>query len=222
MTAGRRTGLIGGTFDPVHYGHLDAAEAASRALQLDDVVFVPAHVPPHRSTQPLASAFHRFAMVALAIEGRSGLRVSDAELGRDGPSFTIDTLRAFHQLGIPPAQLFFIVGADAFAEIATWREFPGVLEAASFAVVARPGCRLEDALGSLPAVLRRVRQRPWSLERFDEPGVFPVEAVTRDVSATEVRTRIASGLDISDLVPPPVARHIAAHNLYEPVGDLHG
>src|SRR5262249_39122927 len=128
VTATRRMGLIGGTFDPVHYGHLDAADAARLALGLDEVTFIPAHVPPHRSAQPRASAFHRFALLALALAGRSGYHASDLELGRQGPSFTVDTLRDLHRQGWSPAQLFFIIGADAFAEIATWHEYPAVLD----------------------------------------------------------------------------------------------
>src|SRR5687767_388408 len=113
----RRIGVLGGTFDPVHYGHLDAAGAAQAALALDDVRLIPSHDPPHRPVDPLASAFHRFALLALAIDGRAGWRVSDAEVRRQGASYTIDTLRALHAEGCHPSQIFFIIGADAFAEI---------------------------------------------------------------------------------------------------------
>src|SRR5688500_12466904 len=110
----RRLGVLGGTFDPVHFGHLDAADAARSALALDEVRFVPSHDPPHRPGHPLSSPFHRFAMVALALDGRQGFAVSDVELSRKGSSYTWDTLRALHEAGWHPSQLFFIVGADAF------------------------------------------------------------------------------------------------------------
>ena len=126
-TAGR-VGLLGGTFDPVHQGHMAAAEAARRALSLDRVLFVPSHQPPHRPAEPRASAFHRFAMVSLAVASRDEFAASDRELRRPGPSFTADTLRELHASGTDPRQIFFIIGTDAFAEIASWRDYPALLE----------------------------------------------------------------------------------------------
>ena len=114
-----RLGVLGGTFDPIHLGHLDAADAARSALALDEVLFVPSHDPPHRPVEPRATAFHRFALTALAVNDRPGCRVSDLELVRDGGSYTSDTLRSLHAAGWPAWQIFFILGADAFAEIAT-------------------------------------------------------------------------------------------------------
>jgi nicotinate-nucleotide adenylyltransferase len=144
------------------------------------------------------------------------------ELVRDGASFTIDTLRTFHRSGLAPSQLFFIVGADAFAEVATWREFPAVLEAANFAVTARPGSPIEEALGRNPEVRQRVRrQLPHEGER-EQTAIFLVDARTRDVSSTDVRARIAAGSAIDDLVPPAVKQYILSHHLYERVDGLHG
>src|SRR6187401_454900 len=156
MKHGRRIGLLGGTFDPIHYGHLDAAEAARERLGLDEVRFIPSHVPPHREGGRLASVYHRFALVALAIQDRAGFRASAMELERDGHSFTVETLRHLHVEGYRPLQLFFIIGADAFAEIATWREYPGVLDAAHFVVIARPGMTPEAALARNPGLLVRL------------------------------------------------------------------
>jgi nicotinate-nucleotide adenylyltransferase len=215
-------GLLGGTFDPVHYGHLDAAEAARASLALDAVTFIPSHLPPHRPAQPRASAFQRFALLALALQGRAGCRLSDVELLREGPSFTIDTLRVFHQSGLGPLQLFFILGADAFAEVATWHEYPAVLDAANFAVMARPGSSIEDALARTPDVRTRVRPEPPHEGSLPRTAVFLVRARTRDVSSTDVRARIAAGDSIEGLVPPAVARHISSHHLYERVDELHG
>lgn len=214
-------GLIGGTFDPVHYGHLDAADAARLALGLDGVTFIPAHVPPHRAARPRASAFHRFALLALSIEGRAGYCVSDMELTREGPSFTVDTLRDLHRRGWRPAQLFFIIGADAFAEIATWREYPAVLEAAQFVVMARPGSSLDTSQWA-PELQRRMR--PAGSPDADDEGVaiHVVNARTRDISSSQVRARIAAGESIADLVPAAAADYIAAHHLYQPVDELHG
>lgn len=230
----RRLGVLGGTFDPIHYGHLDAGDAAQRALDLEQVCVIPARHPPHRRADPHASARHRVALVALAIEPRDGWRISDAELRRQGPSYTFDTLRELQTKGWTPSQIFFILGADAFADIATWRRFPEVLDEANFVAIARPGSSLDASLGRTDAVAARVK----TLEALHAPsggtGVFPIEAQTRDISSSEVRRRLAAGESIDDLVPPAVATYIAAHHLYvassqeregEPEGavdDLHG
>ncbi len=218
----RRLGVIGGTFDPVHYGHLDAADAATDALRLDEVHFIPSFDPPHRALDPQTSRYHRFAMVALAIADRPAYRASDLELLREGPSYTVETLRALHHDGWQPLQIFFVIGSDAFAEIAAWRAFPGVLDAANFAVIARPGTVLDAAIARTPALATRLRGPGQASASGSETGVFPVAARTRDVSSTMIRRRLAAGEPIDDLVPPPVARHILLNQLYRPVNELHG
>jgi nicotinate-nucleotide adenylyltransferase len=232
MRKGRRLGVLGGTFDPIHVGHLDAADAAQHALRLTDVLLVPSSDPPHRPSDPHASVFHRFAMVALAIQGRDRWRTSDAEVLRPGLSYTVDTLRAIHADGWERLQIFFILGADAFAEIATWHEFPGVLDNAHFAVITRPGTTMEAALARTPALGSRVRTAPFEPDLrptlSGSTGIFPVNARTRDVSSTTVRERLAARLPIDDLVTSAVARYIATNELYVPpfpsetVDDLHG
>jgi nicotinate-nucleotide adenylyltransferase len=219
MSGHRRLGVLGGTFDPIHFGHLDAGAAAQAAFGLDEVRLVPAHDPPHRPIDPRASAFHRFALAALAIGDRPAWRVSDVEVMREGPSYSFDTLRALHAEGWAALQIFFVLGADAFAEIATWKRFPDVLDAAHFAVVARPGTTLDAAMARTPELQARVR-RPG--DALSAPAIFLIEAHTRDVSSTAIRTRLAAGRSIEDLVPAAVARHIVAHQLYGAVDDLHG
>jgi len=218
----RRLGVLGGTFDPVHFGHVDAVVAARSALVLHDVLFVPLHDPPHRPADPHATAFHRCALVALAINGIAGYRVSDEELRRDGRSYTSDTLRALHAAGWSPLQIFFILGTDALAEIATWHEFPMVLDAAHFAVIARPGTTIEASLARTPGLRARVRQPPADPGTGGPTGIFLVEAATRDVSSTMVRRRLAARQPIDDLVTSAVAWHIAAHHLYGMERRLHG
>jgi nicotinate-nucleotide adenylyltransferase len=220
MTGGRKLGLLGGTFDPIHYGHLDAAEAARAALALDEILFVPAHDPPHKPIDPRATSFHRFALAALAVNDRPACRVSDLELAREGQSYTVDTLRTLHTTGWPASQLFFILGADAFAEIATWKEFPSVLDAAHFVVIARPGTTLDEAMARTP----ELRDRACSgSAHLDQPTrILLIPATTRDVSSTSIRERLAARLPIDDLVPSAVARHILTHHLYGAVGGLHG
>jgi nicotinate-nucleotide adenylyltransferase len=222
MIGHRRLGVLGGTFDPVHFGHLDAGDAAQSALGLDEVRLIPSHDPPHRVVDPRASAFHRFALVSLAVAARPSWRVSDVEVARQGASYSVDTLRALHAEGWNAAQIFFILGSDAFAEIATWRQFPDVLDAAQFVVVARPGVTLDEALSRTSQLRPRMREPADAGALTGETGVFLVEARTRDVSSTEIRTRLAAGRPIDDLVPASVARHITAHQLYGAVDDLHG
>jgi nicotinate-nucleotide adenylyltransferase len=217
-----RLGVLGGTFDPVHFGHLDAVEAARSALALSDILLVPSHDPPHRSIDPYASAFHRFAMVALATNSCPSYRISDLELLRQGNSYTSDTLRRLHEAGWEPWQLFFILGADAFAEIATWHEFPGVLDFANFVVVARPGTTIDRALARTPELRSRTRMPGTLAAERGSTGLYLVEAHTRDISSTLIRKRLAAREPIDDLVPSAVARHIAAHHLYQVENDLHG
>jgi nicotinate-nucleotide adenylyltransferase len=200
---GRRLGVLGGTFDPVHFGHLDAADAARTALGLDGVLFIPLHDPPHRPADPQASAFHRFAMVSLAVAERPGDGVSDMELQRAGTSYTWDTLRALQGQGWQAGELFVILGGDAFADIAMWHRYPSVLDCANFVVVTRPGTAADAALARNPELRSR-------------PNITLVEARTRDVSSTTIRQRIAQGRPIDDLVPAAVARHISTHHLYQP------
>ena len=185
----RRLGVFGGTFDPLHHGHLDAAAAARAVLTLDELVFLPAKDPPHRPQVPHATASHRFALTALAINGVDGYRVSDAELLREGRSYTADTLRQLHSSGWAPSQLFFIIGADAFAEIATWREYPTVLDLAHFAVIARPGTALQSAIARTSELQSRVRPLA-ALTIASGTAVFWVEASTRDISSTMIRARL--------------------------------
>jgi nicotinate-nucleotide adenylyltransferase len=209
-SADRRLGLLGGTLDPIHIGHLDAAEAARSALSLDEILVIPAHDPPHRRADPHASAFHRFAMVSLAIDDRAGYRASDIELRREGPSYSALTLRELHAAGWRPSQLVFIIGADAFAEIATWYDYPAILDACEFAVISRPGTTIAQAVARTPELNARIGRT-----------IHLVEAPTADVSSTTIRERLAAGGSIDGLVPPAVARHIARHQLYRTRDDLH-
>jgi nicotinate-nucleotide adenylyltransferase len=229
MTSGTRIGILGGTFDPVHAGHVDTALAARRALALDRVLVMPSGTPPHRPSHPSASRFHRFAMTALAVNGLAGLVASDLEIGSTAPSYTFDTLARLHQSGLAASQIFFITGADAFAEIATWSRYPHVLEMAHFVVVSRPGHAASAIASKLPALAARMRsvtvqpttaagpraQAAQVLEVLRQSlEVLLVDAATRDVSSTEIRQRLESRQSISGLVPPAVETYILQHGLY--------
>jgi nicotinate-nucleotide adenylyltransferase len=220
MTQQRRIGVLGGTFDPIHLGHLGAAEVARSALALDEVLLVPSHIPPHRSAQPDASGYHRFAMVALAVASAAGLAASDMELVREGRSYTAMTLRDLHRRGLRPSQIFFITGADAFAEIATWHQYPAVLDLSHFVVIARPGFPVETLRSRLPGLASRMRtvaRTGWRAIGEDPPDrtlVLLVEEVTPDVSSTQIRERIRGAQPLTGLVPASVELHIYRHHLY--------
>jgi len=226
-----RLGVIGGTFDPIHCGHLDAARAAREALALDAVMFVPSHVPPHRE-RPRVSGYHRLAMVALAIQDDPRFVVSDAELLAAGPSYTARTLRALHDGGWARSQIFFIIGVDAFAEIASWYDYPAVVDAAQFVVVSRPGhthAVLRQTVPELAARFVEVGPGADAVEaaaRGPATRVFLLDALTTDVSSTQVRGRIAAGDRLDGLVPPVVIEYARRHHLYLPApsaaGVLHG
>ena len=194
-------GIVGGTFDPIHFGHLAAAREAQQALGLDKVLFIPSARPPHRPDSPSASGYHRLEMARRAVADTPGWEVSDLELAREGTSYTYDTLTTIGREGLSPLQIFFITGADAFAEIGTWYRYPDVLNLANFVVVDRPG----TALASLRERLREDAARP---------NVILLEADTPDISATDIRNRVARGESLDGLVPPAVSAYIKRNSLY--------
>jgi len=212
MTA-RRIGVFGGTFDPIHRGHLDIACAAESALGLTRVFVVPASAPPHRA-QPFSSAYHRFAMVALAVAAHPGWRASDLELRLDAPSYTSGTLRRFHERGYAASELFFVIGADAFAEIGTWKDYPDILDRAHFAVVSRPGCSVAQLPGRLPLLAPRMVRPPIDAITRVDPVIVLIDAPTADVSSTAIRNRRTNGQSIAGLVDLSVQKHIEQHGLY--------
>ena len=206
-----RIGVLGGTFDPIHVGHLDVAEAARHALNLDRILVLPSRVPPHRQP-PRASAAHRFAMAALAVAGRPGLVVSDLEMDSDRPSYTATTLDRLAARGMDISSLFFVTGADAFREIETWMDYPRILDRCHFVVVSRPGSSASSLRVALPSLADRMIETPGADP--GRPGIFLIDAPTAPVSSTEVRRRVQTGMTIDGLVPAAVAAHIAAHRLY--------
>jgi nicotinate-nucleotide adenylyltransferase len=213
MTTARRIGIFGGTFDPIHCGHIDLGRAAETALNLTRLFVIPANVPPHRP-QPLASSYHRFAMVSLAVAGRPGWRASDLELRRDAPSYTAATLKRFHERGYTPSELFFVIGADAFAEIEAWKEYPDILDRTHFAVVSRTGYPALELRARLPLLAPRMARPPVGHLTKLDTLIFLIDAPTADVSSTAVRERRARGQPITGLVDLGVQQHIEQQGLY--------
>jgi nicotinate-nucleotide adenylyltransferase len=199
MTAPQRIGLLGGSFDPVHYGHLIMAENAMEQLELDQVVFAPARNPPHKLDRRLASAEHRLAMVDLAIEERPGFVTSRIDLEAPGPSFTWELLERAHREWAPTL-IYFILGTDSLIELDTWREPARILHLARIAAIRRPGFEIRpEELQDVP-----------SLDR----SVDFVDAPLSDVSSTELRRRVSAGRSVRFLVPETVRIYIERHSLY--------
>lgn len=200
---GAPIGLLGGTFDPVHNGHLAIAAAVLAALDLDGIVFIPAGIPPHKPGQALSSSEDRRAMVALAIATTPAFSLNTIELDRPGPSYAVDTLSqlAGDRSGQRPG-LEFVLSAEAFAAFPTWREPRRILELARLAVVPRAGAPPFD-LAWLDAHVPAWRER---VDFVDGPLVA--------VSASTIRDRVRAGLPIDGLVPPAVADYIHVHRLY--------
>jgi nicotinate-nucleotide adenylyltransferase len=217
MTARPRVGLLGGTFDPIHNGHLAVAEAGVRALSLDAVRFIPSARPPHRPDSPIASEYHRLEMARRAVATNAAWEVSDLELQRNGPSYTFDTLAQLHREGLTPLQIFFLTGADAFAEIATWHQYPAVLDSAHFAVVARPGAAVGQLHQRLPSLASRM-VRADEIDAARTPRIVLIEWPTPDVSSTDIRRRVMTGDPIDTFVPAAVAAYIMQHALYREPG----
>ncbi|HEY8816594.1 MAG TPA: nicotinate-nucleotide adenylyltransferase [Candidatus Dormibacteraeota bacterium] len=194
-----KIGLLGGTFDPFHFGHLAGADAAIDCAELDRVLFIPAALPPHRPPA-IASSQQRIEMCSLGIEGEPRFEVSDIELKREGPSYTVDTLAQL-QKQQPDDELFLILGWDAAKLFSTWHEPDKVLELATVVVVARPG-------GPAP------REEDLKGVGLDAAKVVLCLTTTPAVSASEIRKAVAAGEPITGKVPKAVERFIAEHRLY--------
>lgn len=199
-----RLGLFGGSFNPVHLGHLVVAQDAMELFELSRVLFIPCARPPHKPATELASAEHRLAMLEAALEGDWRFEACDIELRRGGTSWSIETARELRRL-YPSAELVFIIGADSLPELHLWREVDALLALCRFVTVVRPGTDLE-ALNRLDLNL----PPPWSRRLLEQVRV----GHQIGISSTDVRCRVAEGLSIRYLVHPAVEMYIAEHHLY--------
>lgn len=212
------TGLFGGTFNPIHYGHLKAADEVLRCFPLDRILFIPSYIPPHKSQKEVVAVEHRLRMVEIACQNQPKFLVSDVEARNPTPSYSIVTLRKLKEI-YPEDKFFFIVGSDAFLEIETWKDYTELLKECSFIVVSRPGFGLR----SVRRVIEKIRQENLAgIEKFSLPspdelsvnGVYLLEIDSLDISSSEIRKRLQSGLPITGLVPEGVEEYINKYNLY--------
>jgi len=188
-----RIGLFGGSFNPIHNGHLALARGAKRQLNLDRVIFIPAYIPPHKSPEELIDAQDRLNIVSLAIEAEPGFEVSSYEIDKKGKSYSVDTVRHFKANCAQDTELFFLIGADSLEELNTWKDADEILKLSYFGVCARPGFSIDK-----------------TSERIHEFTITPV-----DISSTRIRKDIRGGKGVSGSLPPPVEEYIGKKNLYK-------
>ena len=217
--------LFGGTFDPIHLGHLAVARAARERFKLAQVHFVPAHIPPHKQSQPITAFSHRYAMVALGTAGDAGFLTSlleSPEQAPDGANYTVDTVARFRRKLGKRDRLFFLIGIDAFLDIAHWREPERLLSEVEFVVVSRPGFSLADVEAALPPSLRPAEQVKQGVRRQPAAGeivlanttIHLLKGVAEKVSATQIRNAAARGRSLDKLVGVLVADYIKKQGLY--------
>ncbi len=199
--AARRLGLYGGTFDPIHVGHLIAATEVQAALALDRVLFLPAGQPPHKRGREITPAAHRVRMIELAIAGRPQLGISDLDLDPGQPSYTVYLLARAREAYGEGVELFFVMGEDQLRDLPTWHEPARVAELARLAVVTRPNVAADpdEIARAVPAVAGRIHC---------------VEIPQIDIASSDIRERVAAGRPIAYQVPRPVEDYVLAHNLY--------
>ncbi|HMA04499.1 MAG TPA: nicotinate-nucleotide adenylyltransferase [Methanomicrobiales archaeon] len=214
----KRIGIFGGTFDPIHLGHIRAAEEVRAAFGLDKVLFIPSYIPPHKQSGPSASAADRYRMVELACRGKDGLVPSPIEVEAKETSYSILTLNRVRGQ-FPEAWTFFVLGVDAFLEIGTWREYERALAECLFIVTGRPGHALAAATEVLGGVLRERIHLGAEGEFADESlfsrfGIFLLPIKALEISSTDIRNRLRQGASLAGLVPNSVEKYIRRHQLY--------
>ena len=218
MRTSRSIAIFGGTFDPIHSGHLAVAEAAQQRFHLGAIYFVPSSRPPHKQRKKLAAFSHRYAMVALAAAGHSNFIPSLAEAPSGSSAaaafYSVDTVRRFRREH-PRDRIYFILGADSFLEITIWKNFEALLDSCDFIIASRPGFRIDALREGLPArMLGGKPAREPNAIALRKSTVHLLTAVSSEVSSTEIRRRCKSGASIHALVPEGVEDYILKQALY--------
>ncbi len=214
-----RIGLFGGTFNPIHSGHIKAAEIVRKRLSLEKILFIPSYIPPHKDSGEIASPSHRLKMVELSLQSRSHFVPSSIEVDAEEKSYSIITLGKIEKL-YPNAQIFFILGIDAFLEIDTWKNYEKLLEKCFFVVISRPGFHLKDAGNTLKEIHREDVYAFSGSDTIDDGllhsyRVFLMEIDALDMASTDIRKRIKKGESIKAMVPVEVEAYIKENNLYQ-------
>jgi nicotinate-nucleotide adenylyltransferase len=215
----KRAAIYGGTFDPVHNGHLKVARGVQKLFGLDEMILIPACVPPHKRGAGITSAFHRFAMLALATEHDRTLTISTAELDQPDRPYAVETVARMQEKVGSDCRLFFVMGADSWSEITTWREWQRLLTMCDHIVVTRPGHEslVDQVRGSVVDVRGKDAAATQAVvDQSQSPQVFVTDAVFEDVSATAIRAAAKYGqlTELAKMVPPEVANYIEKYELY--------
>ncbi len=200
-----RIGLFGGTFDPIHFGHLIVARSAAELLGLERVIFLPSVRPPHKTDERLTEASHRAAMVRLAIEGEPGIEFNDYDLNRPGRTYTIETVQYFQSLFGQASEMYWIIGSDSLTELGGWRRAAELVDLCRIITASRGGASVSGL-----DRLRNVLTEP-QIEKLHR-GILPTPVI--DISSTDVRRRVNEGRSIRFLVPESVRAYIESHGLY--------
>lgn len=201
----KRLGIVGGTFDPIHWGHLLTSETVREKAKLDKVLFIPAGIPPHKSEQQVSASLHRYRMVFLATENNPYFGVSDLEIKREGFSYTVDTIAELNHIYSGTASLFFLIGADALFQLENWKQPQKLLASCRLIVMTRPGYHKKKLLDLVDSYNKsRVIQ-----------GIDVVEVPCIGISSTMIRERVKLNLSIKYFVPAQVEDYILAHQLYK-------
>lgn len=213
-----RAGVLGGSFNPIHLGHLLLADEVRERLDLDRILFVPASVPPHKPPRDLAAPEHRYAMVRLAIAGHSRFAVSDLELRRPGPSYTVDTLAEIRREA--DSELFLLLGSETFLDLLAWKEPARLAQLARLVVIPRAGTPFDHEGREAKKILQEIGQdrwiplHDWGSVPPHSRGVLLVPVTSLPISASELRRRAREGRSISYRVPAAVEAYILEHGLY--------
>jgi nicotinate-nucleotide adenylyltransferase len=223
MMALQRAAIYGGTFDPVHKGHVAVARTVLQLFELDEVLFVPACVPPHKRHTNVTSPFHRFAMLSLATEDDEQLRISTSDLDAPEEPYAVETVARIRAEVGNETELFFLMGADSWLEITSWHDWRRLMELCNFIVMTRPGYELgPTAWANMPIPVVNVLGvgcRQWGNARShnENPHAFITDAVMMDISATAIRdaARAGDSQRLLELVPEPVANYIEKYELYQ-------
>jgi len=215
-----KMGILGGTFDPIHFGHLRTAEEVGHALGMEKIFLIPAASPPHKSIGPVTPFRHRLAMARLGVESSAILEVLDLEGKRSGPSYSFDTLKQLKFQYGPIADIYFLLGSDAFLDIRTWKDYGKLFDYAHFVLIPRPGCDIESLRGFILGLDESV-QRAGEGDAYLMPSgnrVMIYKSTLIDISATNIRRLAGSGQSIAFLVPEAVRNYICEKGLYRSHG----
>lgn len=203
-TEGKRYGILGGTFDPIHNGHLFIAQTAMEELQLDKVIFIPNRISPHKIVENVTLPYHRVTMTEIGTVDNNSFYVSPIEIHRSGPSYTIDTIRELQMENPQSTSFYFITGADVFMELETWRDYRELIEVVTFVIVTRAGFSSQE-----------LDEKTDYFTKSLNGNIIRLRIPNLEISSTDIRSRVKDGKNIKYLVPSGVAEYIQKHSLYK-------